>query len=41
MVDAAQSFALTDYKMADLECDHLGTSLHKWLQAPKAPAFSM
>jgi selenocysteine lyase/cysteine desulfurase len=35
VVDAAQSFALTDYKMADLECDYLGTSLHKWLQAPK------
>jgi selenocysteine lyase/cysteine desulfurase len=35
VVDAAQSFALVNYKMADLECDYLGTSLHKWLQAPK------
>lgn len=35
VVDAAQSFALVDYKMRDLECDYLGTSLHKWLQAPK------
>lgn len=35
VVDAAQSFALTGYKIADLGCDYLGTSLHKWLQAPK------
>jgi len=36
VVDAAQSFGLMEYKMAsDLECDYLGTSLHKWLQAPK------
>jgi isopenicillin-N epimerase len=35
VVDAAQSFGLIDYKIADLECDYLGTSLHKWLQAPK------
>jgi len=35
VVDAAQSFALTTHTMADLECDYLGTSLHKWLQAPK------
>lgn len=35
VVDAAQSFALVNYKIADLECDYLGTSLHKWLQAPK------
>lgn len=35
VVDAAQSFALLDYKIADLECDYFGTSLHKWLQAPK------
>lgn len=34
-VDAAQSFALLNYKLADLECDYLGTSLHKWLHAPK------
>ena len=35
VVDAAQSFALKQYKIEDLECDYLGTSLHKWLQAPK------
>jgi selenocysteine lyase/cysteine desulfurase len=35
VVDAAQSFALVDYKLQDLECDYLGTSLHQWLQAPK------
>jgi isopenicillin-N epimerase len=35
VVDAAQSFALLDFKIQDLECDYLGTSLHKWLQAPK------
>jgi isopenicillin-N epimerase len=34
-VDAAQSFALKQYKLEDLECDYLGASLHKWLQAPK------
>lgn len=35
VVDAAQSFGLIDYRIADLECDYMGTSLHKWLQAPK------
>ncbi|MBC8167052.1 MAG: aminotransferase class V-fold PLP-dependent enzyme [Bryobacteraceae bacterium] len=35
VVDAAQSFALTDCKISELGCDYLGTSLHKWLQAPK------
>lgn len=35
VVDAAQSFCLADYKWTDLRCDYLGTSLHKWLQAPK------
>lgn len=35
VVDAAQSFALKNYKIEDLECDYLGASLHKWLQAPK------
>lgn len=35
VVDAAQSFALKQYKVEDLECDYLGASLHKWLQAPK------
>lgn len=35
VVDAAQSFGLVNYTLADLECDYLGTSLHKWLHAPK------
>lgn len=35
VVDAAQSFALKQYSIEDLECDYLGASLHKWLQAPK------
>jgi isopenicillin-N epimerase len=34
VVDGAQSFAMVDYKQADLGCDYFGTSLHKWLGAP-------
>ena len=34
VVDGAQSFALIDYKQADLGCDYFGASLHKWLCAP-------
>ena len=34
IVDAAHSFAHVDYKISDLNCDYLGTSLHKWLGAP-------
>ena len=34
MVDAAHSFAHIVYNIPDLECDYLGTSLHKWLGAP-------
>ncbi len=34
LVDAAHSFAHLDFKIPDLECDYLGTSLHKWLCAP-------
>lgn len=34
IVDAAHSFAHVDYKIADLNCDYFGTSLHKWLCAP-------
>lgn len=34
IVDAAHSFAHLDYKISDLDCDYLGTSLHKWLCAP-------
>jgi selenocysteine lyase/cysteine desulfurase len=34
IVDAAHSFAHVDYKIPDLGCDYLGTSLHKWLCVP-------
>jgi selenocysteine lyase/cysteine desulfurase len=34
IVDAAHSFAHLDYTISDLNCDYLGTSLHKWLCAP-------
>ncbi|MGH9841791.1 MAG: aminotransferase class V-fold PLP-dependent enzyme [Blastocatellia bacterium] len=34
-VDGAQSFAQLDFKHSDLDCDYFGTSLHKWLMAPK------
>jgi selenocysteine lyase/cysteine desulfurase len=34
LVDGAHSFALLDYKIADLGADYFGTSLHKWLCAP-------
>jgi len=34
LVDAAHSFAHLDFKISDLNCDYLGTSLHKWLCAP-------
>ncbi len=35
VVDGAHSFAQLDFKQSDLECDYFGTSLHKWLYAPK------
>ncbi|HEX9422663.1 MAG TPA: aminotransferase class V-fold PLP-dependent enzyme, partial [Pyrinomonadaceae bacterium] len=31
----AHSFAQFDFKQKDLGCDYFGTSLHKWLYAPK------
>ena len=34
LVDGAHSFAHLDFKVADLECDFFGASLHKWLCAP-------
>lgn len=34
VVDAAHSFAHIPFKIADLNCDYLGVSLHKWLGAP-------
>lgn len=35
IVDGAHSFAQFDFKREDLQCDYFGTSLHKWLYAPK------
>jgi selenocysteine lyase/cysteine desulfurase len=35
IVDGAHSFAQFDFKLKDLNCDYFGTSLHKWLYAPK------
>ena len=34
VVDGAQTMALLDYKVPDLDCDYYGFSLHKWLAAP-------
>ncbi len=34
LVDAAQTLALLEHKIADLDCDYYGASLHKWLMAP-------
>ncbi|MBK7256751.1 MAG: aminotransferase class V-fold PLP-dependent enzyme [Ignavibacteriae bacterium] len=35
IVDGAHSFAHFDFSWKDLQCDYFGTSLHKWLYAPK------
>jgi isopenicillin-N epimerase len=35
IVDGAHSFAHFQFKRDDLACDYYGTSLHKWLHAPK------
>jgi selenocysteine lyase/cysteine desulfurase len=35
IVDGAHSFGQFDFKQKDLGCDYFGTSLHKWLCAPK------
>ncbi|REJ78261.1 MAG: aminotransferase class V-fold PLP-dependent enzyme [Acidobacteria bacterium] len=35
IVDGAHSFAQFDFRQDDLDCDYFGTSLHKWLHAPK------
>jgi len=32
--DSAHAFAHLDFKIPDLDCDYLGTSLHKWLGTP-------
>jgi selenocysteine lyase/cysteine desulfurase len=34
VVDAAHSFAQREFTVQDLDCDYLGSSLHKWLGAP-------
>src|SRR5438309_2257416 len=35
IVDGAHSFAQFYFKQSDVGCDYFGTSLHKWLYAPK------
>ena len=35
IVDGAHSFAQFDFRRDDLGCDYFGTSLHKWIYAPK------
>jgi len=35
IVDGAHSFAQFEFTQKDLGCDYFGTSLHKWLYAPK------
>lgn len=35
IVDGAHAFAQFDFKQFDLGCDYYGTSLHKWIYAPK------
>jgi len=35
IVDGAHSFAQFRFRRDDLGCDYFGTSLHKWLHAPK------
>jgi selenocysteine lyase/cysteine desulfurase len=35
IVDGAHSFAQFEFNRDDLGCDYFGTSLHKWLLAPK------
>src|SRR2546422_7123304 len=35
IVDGAHSFGQFDFKQKNLSCDYFGTSLHKWLFAPK------
>src|SRR5690349_22317706 len=35
IVDGAQSYAQFDFQHKELACDYFGTSLHKWLYAPK------
>jgi selenocysteine lyase/cysteine desulfurase len=39
VVDGAHSFAHLEFRQPDLGCDYFGTSLHKWLYAPKGTGF--
>lgn len=39
IVDGAHAFAHFPFKLADLDCDYYGTSLHKWLCAPHGTGF--
>ena len=41
IVDGAHSFAQFDFKQKDLGCDYFGTSLHKWLYAPKGSGIAL
>lgn len=34
VVDGAQTMAIFDFQIPDLNCDYFGASLHKWLGAP-------
>jgi selenocysteine lyase/cysteine desulfurase len=34
IVDSAHGFGLVDFKLSDLGCDYLGSSLHKWMCSP-------
>ena len=34
LVDAAHSFAHIDFSIREIDCEYLGTSLHKWLGSP-------
>ncbi len=39
IVDGAHAFAHFPFTVADLDCDYYGTSLHKWLLAPRGTGF--
>jgi selenocysteine lyase/cysteine desulfurase len=39
IVDGAHAYAHFPFKLAELDCDYYGTSLHKWLLAPIGTGF--
>jgi isopenicillin-N epimerase len=39
IVDGAHAYAQFPFKLADLDCDYYGVSLHKWLLAPHGTGF--